>query len=69
MPDPPQGLRPMIGFNPSEPAILHDKRTNRIVTWIGEDAAAYKGAAIVRSDGTVQWKDFVFDGWGNVLGG
>jgi hypothetical protein len=69
MPDPPQGLRPMTDFDPSEPAILHDKRTDRIVTWSGEDAAAYKEAAIVRSDGTVQWKDFAFDGWGNVLGG
>jgi hypothetical protein len=69
MPDPPQGLRPMTDFNPSEPAILHDKRTNLIATWIGEDAAAYKEAAVVRSDGAVEWKDFVFDGWGNMLDG
>jgi hypothetical protein len=28
---------------------------------------AYKEPAVVRSDGAVEWKDFVFDGWGNVI--
>jgi hypothetical protein len=59
MTNPPPALRPMDDFDPSEPAILHDKRTDRIVTWTGEDVAAYHEAAIV----------YIFDGWGNVLGG
>jgi hypothetical protein len=54
----------MIDFDPFESAILHDKQTDRIVTWRGEDAPTYTEAAIVRSDATVQWTDFVFDGWG-----
>jgi hypothetical protein len=69
MTNPPPTLRPMDDFDPSEPAILHDKRTDRIVTWTGEDVAAYHEAAIVRSDGTVEWQGYIFDGWGNVLGG
>ena len=35
-------LRPMSSFNPSEPAILHDRITDSIETWTGEDEADYK---------------------------
>jgi hypothetical protein len=30
---------------------------------------AFRRAAITRMDGTIAWGAFVFDGWGNVLGG
>jgi hypothetical protein len=67
--NPPPSLRPMVDFDPSEPAILHDRRTDCIVTWTGEDVAAYREEAISRPDGTVEWSGYIFDGWGNVLGG
>jgi hypothetical protein len=65
---PPQ-LKPMTLFNPYEPAILHDRLTDKIETWTGEDAGDFRESAISKPDGTVEWRQFVFDGWGNVLGG
>jgi hypothetical protein len=67
--DTPRALNPMSGFNPSEPAILHDRVTGAIETWTGEDEAEYRSNARKLPDGAVAWRDFVFDGWGNVLGG
>jgi hypothetical protein len=34
---PPPQLQPMQTFDPSQPAILHDRRTDNIETWIGEE--------------------------------
>ena len=67
--NPPPALKPMNDFDPFEPAFLHDQRTDRIVTWSGEDAAAYHETAEVHADVTVEWKTYLLDGWGNVLGG
>jgi hypothetical protein len=67
--DPPRTLHPMKDFDPSEPAILHDRISDVIVTWSGEEAAEFGRSRINRDDGTIAWKGFVFDGWGNVLGG
>ncbi|MCA6113576.1 hypothetical protein J6524_01345 [Bradyrhizobium sp. WSM 1738] len=64
-----QTLHPMTGFDPSEPAILHDLATDRIITWTGDQADDFRRASRPRDDGTVAWKEYVFDGWGNVLGG
>ena len=62
-------LRPMFSFNPSEPGILHDRITDSIETWTGEEEADYRENSVTLSDGTVAWRVFGFDGWGNVLGG
>ena len=35
-------LRPMFSFNPSEPAILHERITDNIETWTGEEEADYR---------------------------
>jgi hypothetical protein len=64
---PPPQLQPMQTFDPSQPAILHDRGTDNIETWTGEDAADYSENSIARPDGTIEWR--VFDGWGEVLGG
>ena len=66
---PPVGLRPMSDFDPSQPAILHDARQDRIVTWIGEHQHAFRTSAKHNRDGTGEWNGYLFDGWGNVLGG
>lgn len=67
--EPPPALRPMKDFDPSEPAILHDRVTDTIISWSGEEVDAFRRTAVDRQDGTIAWHRFVFDGWGNVLGG
>ncbi|MCK1420845.1 hypothetical protein IVB15_05905 [Bradyrhizobium sp. 182] len=62
-------LRPMDDFDPTEPAILHDRLSDTIITWPAEQADDYRKASRPREDGTVAWKAYLFDGWGNVLGG
>jgi hypothetical protein len=62
-------LRPMKTFDPWQPAILHDSLSDSIETWTGEHAADYLLRSKLLPDGTVEWRDFQFDGWGNVLGG
>jgi hypothetical protein len=65
----PRDLHPMTSFNASEPAVLHDRRTGKMETWTGEHAVDYRKYSLTQPDGSVQWRDFLFDGWGNVLGG
>jgi hypothetical protein len=59
----------MKDFDPSEPAILHDRVSNTIVTWSGEQAIPFRDSCIAQEDGSIAWNGYVFDGWGNVLGG
>ena len=66
---PPPALHPMKDFDPSEPAILHDRISDTIVTWSGEQAIAFQRSCFMREDGSVAWNGYEFDGWGNVLGG
>ncbi|WP_439356844.1 hypothetical protein [Bradyrhizobium sp. DASA03007] len=62
-------LRPMDAFDPTEPAILHDRLSDTIITWTADQADDYRQSSRPREDGTVAWKGYLFDGWGNVLGG
>jgi len=62
-------LRPMDAFDPTEPAILHDRLTDTIITWTADQADDYRRASRTGDDGAVAWKAYLFDGWGNVLGG
>jgi hypothetical protein len=66
---PPPNLRPMKDFNPAEPAILHDAVNNCIVTWDWERADHFRKNAVYDAEGRVAWQGYIFDGWGNVLGG
>jgi hypothetical protein len=67
--EPPPTLHPMKDFDSSEPAILHDRLSDSIIAWSGEEAAAFRRSCLVQDDGSLAWNGFVFDGWGNVLGG
>jgi hypothetical protein len=69
MVSPPEGLRPMKDFDPSQPAILHDVLNDSIVTWDWERAEDFRQTAIFDEGGRVAFDGMVFDGWGNVLGG
>ena len=68
-PTPPAELRPMREFDASQPAIVHDRNTDKMLTWTGDHAVNYREYAIVRTDGTVEWGSFVLNGWGELLGG
>ena len=59
----------MSEFDPSQPAILHDRLTDGIVSWTGELRDRYVATSRLRSNGLVEWDDMLLDGWGNVLGG
>ena len=59
----------MQEFDPAQPAVLHDRLTGAIVTWTGEDAAAFRSRAQTQEAGLVAFDQWLFDGWGNVLGG
>ena len=67
--DPPPTLHPMKDFDPSQPAVLHDRISDDIVAWSGEEAGAFRRSAVAQPDGTVAWNGMLLDGWGNVLGG
>jgi hypothetical protein len=57
-------MKPMASFDPSQLDILHDRFTDQIETWTDEDADGYRQNAMVETDGTVEWRGSVFDGWG-----
>ena len=39
-------LHPMRDFDPSQPAILHDRVTDRIETWTGEHTADFRERSV-----------------------
>ena len=49
--------------------MLHDRARDEIITWTAEQADDFRRTSRARDDGTVAWQQYVFDGWGNVLGG
>ena len=59
----------MSTFDPNEPAILHDRLNDQIITWTGDDAELWKAWARTDAEGVVAFDGLFFDGWGNVLGG
>jgi hypothetical protein len=68
-PIPPPELRPMSEFDPSQPAVLHDSLTNKIIPWTGEDQDRWRNRAKPHAEGVIAWEGHLIDGWGNVLGG
>ncbi len=65
MSTPARELRSMASSDPSEPAILHDCISGKIETWTGE----FERIPLRGRMGPSPKRDFVFDGWGHVLGG
>ena len=65
----PSDFKPMSTFDPTQRAILHNRNDDSIYTWTGEYANDFLRYYIVRQDGSIEWNDKVFDGWGDVLGG
>jgi hypothetical protein len=43
----------MTDFDPSEPAILHDRISDTIIAWSGEAADDFRRSCVRRRDGTL----------------
>jgi len=56
----------MSEFDPTQPAVLHDKISGKMIPWSGEEAARFLSA---RPAEGIKLGQFLFDGWGNPLGG
>ena len=66
---PPSGLRPISTFDPTQPALLHDRRNDKIIPWTGEDADRWNQEAREHGEGVIEWDGHLIDGWANPLGG
>jgi hypothetical protein len=58
-------LRPMSDFDPSRPAMVHDRLNDKTFEWKAEWAANYREQAIGDSanEGVVGWDGLLLDGW------
>jgi hypothetical protein len=59
----------MRDFDPSRPAILHDRLQDAIIPWTGEHQDEFRRDGRPQPDGSVAWDGRVLDGLWNVLGG
>jgi hypothetical protein len=58
-------VRPMNEFDPSKPAMVHDRLNDRTFEWAPETMQAnYEKYASPRGDGViVEWDGLLLDGW------
>jgi hypothetical protein len=57
-------MNPMSTFDPSLPAMVHDRLNDRIFEWApGTMEANYRQNAVMMWDGTVEWDGLQLDGW------
>jgi hypothetical protein len=56
-------LRPMLEFDPTQPALVHDKLNEKVLDWKPEWAVHYREYAIFEPDGKVEWDGRILDGW------
>lgn len=59
----------MSEFDPAQPAIVREQRTGKIVTWTGDLAAQWIAHSTRQTDGSVEFRGVIYDGWVAVLGG
>jgi hypothetical protein len=57
------GLKPMSEFDPSEPAVLHEVLSDRIVAWSPDWRSSFEKNAWPYGPGVVVYDGLVFDGW------
>lgn len=56
--------RPMAGFDPSKPALLHDKLNDEVIHWQPERYQRhYEAFAMPLDSGMVEWDARLLDGW------
>jgi hypothetical protein len=59
-------LRPMSEFDPSEPAILHDRRNDRTIAWSPAFEWEFKRYARQHAPGVIAFEGLLLDGWRDV---
>ena len=55
--------RPMCEFDPSEPALVHDRRTNRLIPWEPAFRHSFARQAREFEPGVVAYDGLLLDGW------
>ena len=55
--------RPMSEFDPSEPVLVHDRRSNRILHWSPAFRRSYERTAHELAPGVVDYDGLLLDGW------
>lgn len=56
--------RPMAEFDPSKPALVHDKLDDRVIDWQPERYQRhYQAFSMLLAPGVVHWDDRLLDGW------
>ena len=55
--------RPMGEFDPSEPALVHDRRTKRLIPWEPAFRHSFARQAYEIAPGVVAYDGLLLDGW------
>ena len=55
--------RPMRDFDPSEPSLVHDRRTNRLIPWEPAFRHSFARQARELEPGIVAYDGLILDGW------
>ena len=66
---PPPTLKPMSTFDPGQPALLHDRVSDKMIPWLGDDKERWRKDAKPEGDGVIAWDGKMLDGWCEPLGG
>ncbi len=53
----------MSEFDPSEPAIVHDRRSNRAIPWSPAFEWEFKRRATQHAPGVIAFEGLLLDGW------
>jgi hypothetical protein len=66
---PPPTLKSMSTFDPSQPALLHDRLNDEIFAWLPEKKDEWLRNAQPAGEGVIGWDGLLIDGWCEPLGG
>lgn len=56
-------LKPMSEFDPTEPAMIHDARNDRVLAWSPDLQESYHRHARAVAPGVVAFDGLLLDGW------
>lgn len=56
-------LKPMSEFDPSEPSLLHDRASDRMLAWSPAFERSFEAEAREREPGVVSYDGLLLDGW------
>ena len=56
-------MHPMKEFDPTKPAMVHDRLNDKTFEWLPEWQASYKWHAKEVGPGVISWDGVLLDGW------